>query len=128
VKKSVTPATIGALVRNARIAAGMSQSELGLRIGASRFWVAQFEKGKPSAELGLALRALDALDLGVNVEPRETADASKRPGQVRGRARRVLVVPGVDLRQIIETSTSATKVPSRAGWPAASAGRTSRRS
>lgn len=58
VRRSVTPATVGAQVREARTAAGLSQSQLGARIGASRFWVAQVEKGKLSAEL--ALKALHA--------------------------------------------------------------------
>lgn len=48
---------IGAMVRQAKTAAGLTQGALGTRIGASRFWAADFERGKPLAELGLALRA-----------------------------------------------------------------------
>ena len=73
--KTLNSAAVGALARQARVTAGLSQTELGRRIGASRFWVAQFEKGKPSAELGLALRAMHALGLTVHIEPK---DASQR--------------------------------------------------
>lgn len=59
--RTINPAVIGSLVRQARTTAGLSQTELGHRIGASRFWVAQLEKGKPGAELGLAIKALEAV-------------------------------------------------------------------
>lgn len=58
-----TPADLGALVREARERREWTQTALGTRIGASRFWVAQFERGKPGAELGLALRAVSAVGL-----------------------------------------------------------------
>jgi HTH-type transcriptional regulator/antitoxin HipB len=120
-KKPATPATIGALARDARLAAGLSQSELAQRIGASRFWVAQFENGKPGAELGLALKALDALGLAVHVEPREAA--RKRERTTANRSRQAPVLPAVDLAQIIAKSTSAKAPSSRIGWPAASTSR-----
>jgi DNA-binding XRE family transcriptional regulator len=119
VKKPPTAATIGALVRDARASAGLSQSELGKRIGASRFWVAQFEKGKPSAELGLALKALHALGLDVRVEPREPTG--------RGRAATHPVrqpvptaLPAIDLGRIIAGSTVPARTRSAAGWPVVS--------
>ena len=62
--KPINPAILGALVREGREAAGLTQTQLAERIGASRFWVAAFEKGKPSVELGLALKAIQALRHG----------------------------------------------------------------
>jgi HTH-type transcriptional regulator / antitoxin HipB len=115
-KKPATPATIGALARDARLAAGLSQSELGTRIGASRFWVAQFENGKPGAELGLALKALDALGLGLHVQPRAPTATSDRAAK-RQVPLRTTPVPPVDLARIIAASTTP-KAPSTAGWPA----------
>lgn len=80
-------AAVGTLVRETRVAAGLTQSQLAERIGASRFWVAQFEKGKPGAELGLAIRAINALGLSLHVAPtiqenslqRDTSQASGSP-------------------------------------------------
>jgi HTH-type transcriptional regulator/antitoxin HipB len=45
----------------------MSQAQLADRAGVSRKWIYEFEAGKPSAELGLLLRVLDALDLALEV-------------------------------------------------------------
>ncbi len=56
-----TPAAIGALIRDRRRALGLDQAELAARIGVSRLWVNQIERGKPGAGLGLVLRALAAL-------------------------------------------------------------------
>lgn len=119
VKKPPTAATVGALVRDARTAAGLSQSELGKRIGASRFWVAQFEKGKPSAELGLALKALHALGLDVRVEPRE-ATGQGRAGTHPVRQPVPSALPAIDLRRIIAGSTVPARTRSAAGWPVVS--------
>lgn len=60
-QKSVTPATVEVLVRDARTAAGRSRSELGTRIGASRFWVAQLE-----TERRAEARAQDAASVGTH--------------------------------------------------------------
>lgn len=118
-QKSVTPATFGALVRDARTAAGLSQSELGERIGASRFWVAQFEKGKPSAELGLALKALHALGLSVRVEAGGTSKSRTGGTRTTGAS----PIPLVDLGGIIAAHTVAPKAKSAKEWPSAVAKR-----
>ncbi len=76
--RSLNSAAVGAVVRQARLAAGITQTELGQRIGASRFRVAAFEKGKPSAELGLALKALHALELEIRIEPEGVAVGGER--------------------------------------------------
>ncbi len=60
---------LGAAVRAARREQGLTQADLADRIGATRAWVSSFEGGKPSAELGLALRAVAALDLVVDLVP-----------------------------------------------------------
>lgn len=56
-----TPADIGALIKDRRKALGLDQSDLADRIGVSRLWVNQIERGKPGAGIGLVLRALAAL-------------------------------------------------------------------
>lgn len=56
-----TPQDIGALLRETRKKAGLGQAELARRIGVSRQWVVEVERGKPRAEIGLVLRALNTL-------------------------------------------------------------------
>lgn len=59
-------ADIAAAVRGRRLELGLSQEQLARRAGVSRKWVYEFEAGKPTAELGHAMRVLDAL--GVHLD------------------------------------------------------------
>lgn len=61
-----TPADLGAVIRERRKQLGLDQAELATRTGVSRQWVIGIERGRARAELGLALRALDALGLRLN--------------------------------------------------------------
>ena len=121
-KQSVTPAAVGALVRDARIAAGLSQSQLGKRIGASRFWVAQFEKGKPSAELGRALKAVQAIGLTVRFQPPDPPGNHVRSATGRRQSTNAGGLPPVDLGRIIASTTLSTTAASPVldGWPTVS--------
>ena len=67
-----TVETLGELVRDQRKQRGWSQSRLADKIGASRLWVGQFEKGKETVEMGLVLKAVRALDLGLAASLRKT--------------------------------------------------------
>ncbi len=58
---------LAAVVRGRRRDLGLSQAELATRAGVSRKWIYQFEAGKPTAELRLILRVLDALGLVLDV-------------------------------------------------------------
>jgi HTH-type transcriptional regulator/antitoxin HipB len=58
----------GALVRDRRKRRGLSQQALADAIGASRWWVNEFERGKPRAELSLVLRALETLGVRLQAE------------------------------------------------------------
>ena len=114
----MNPAVVGALVREGREAAGLTQTQLAERIGASRFWVAAFEKGKSSAELGLALKAIQALGLSIRITP--VADAATK------QARRPERVPLANrsgyasLANIIAQATLTHAAPSQVvGWPGA---------
>jgi HTH-type transcriptional regulator / antitoxin HipB len=60
-----TPRDIGALIKDRRRAMGLDQAELAERIGASRLWVNQVERGKPGAGIGLILRALAAVGVEI---------------------------------------------------------------
>lgn len=58
-----TARDLGAAIRDARLGKGWTQAELAVRIGTSRQWVISLERGKASAELGTALRAVAALGM-----------------------------------------------------------------
>ncbi len=109
---SITAAAMGEAVRQARLKAGLSQSALGDRIGASRFWVAQFEQGKPSAELGLALKAVQAVGLSLAIaasgedvrvgSSRHTSASTVPPGAPSP-------IPQISLDQLILTAKGNSK-------------------
>lgn len=63
-----TPVDIGSAIRDRRRRLGLDQDELAQRVGVSRKWVIDVEKGKPRAEVGLLLRTLDALGLRLSLE------------------------------------------------------------
>jgi transcriptional regulator with XRE-family HTH domain len=63
-----TPREIGLLIRDRRLAVGVTQAALAERVGASREWVRLLESGKPRLDLGLTLRALTALNITLNAE------------------------------------------------------------
>ncbi len=62
-----TPRDLGAVIRDRRRSRGLDQQELAQKIGVSRQWVLAVEKGKPRAEVGLILRALDALGVALSI-------------------------------------------------------------
>jgi HTH-type transcriptional regulator / antitoxin HipB len=66
---------LAAAVRGRRRDLGLTQAELATRAGVSRKWVYEFEAGKPSAELRLILRVLDALGLTLELGYQDDARA-----------------------------------------------------
>jgi HTH-type transcriptional regulator / antitoxin HipB len=72
-----TPKDVGALIRQRRLDLGLSQLELAQRVGVSRQWIVDVERGKPRAELGLVLRALDALGAGLRAS--DSAHGERTP-------------------------------------------------
>lgn len=74
-----TMGDVGALVRSARTARGMTQAELAGQLRMSRDWVVRLEKGHPRLEVQ---RVLDALRVvGVSLEatvPEATSNRRKR--------------------------------------------------
>ena len=69
-----TPAELGAILRDRRKKLKLGQSTLAKRIGVSRQWVIEVEHGHARAELGLVLRALDALDIRLDAGTEQTSD------------------------------------------------------
>lgn len=70
---------IAAAARGRRLDLGLNQAELARRVGVSRKWLVEFEAGKPSAELGLALRVLD--ELGLVLDLSTEAEATSLAGE-----------------------------------------------
>lgn len=68
-----TPTDLGAVIRDHRRQRGLDQQELAKKIGVSRQWLVEVEKGKPRAEVGLVLRALDALGVALSIDSTATS-------------------------------------------------------
>ena len=64
-----TMAELGALVREARERAGMTQTELDQRARVSREWLLKVEAGRTSAEMPRVLAVLAELGLVLDVHP-----------------------------------------------------------
>jgi HTH-type transcriptional regulator/antitoxin HipB len=68
-----TPTDLGAAVRDRRKQLGLDQSTLAKRIGVSRQWLIEVERGHPRAAMGLVLRAIDALGIRLDVSAEQTS-------------------------------------------------------
>jgi HTH-type transcriptional regulator/antitoxin HipB len=58
-----TPTDLGALIRDRRRRLRLDQKSLAEKVGVSRQWIVEVEKGKPRAEVSLILRTLDTLGI-----------------------------------------------------------------
>jgi HTH-type transcriptional regulator / antitoxin HipB len=58
-----SPSELGALIRGRRRELGLDQGALADKVGVSRQWIIEIEKGKPRAAVGLILRTLNALGI-----------------------------------------------------------------
>jgi len=65
---------LGQLVRHRRRQRRMSQSQLCEEAAVSRRWLSDFESGKPTAEIGLVLRVIQALGLALDVSEAPTPE------------------------------------------------------
>ena len=71
---AASAADLGSMLREARKAKKMSQTELAAMVGVSRQWVISAE-GAPTARVDLMLDALRCVDLLVDVVRDDTGDA-----------------------------------------------------
>lgn len=69
-----TPLSLGQAVRGRRTDLGLSQLQLAEAIGVSRQWIIDVEAGKATVGIGLVLRLLEGLGLGLTVVERHTID------------------------------------------------------
>jgi HTH-type transcriptional regulator/antitoxin HipB len=73
------PIDIGAAIRDRRRRLFLGQDELAARVGVSRKWIIDIEKGKPRAAMGLVLRTLAALGLRLSITEEGAPVRRKRP-------------------------------------------------
>lgn len=83
-----TPRELGALIRDARRDANLTQAELASRLGFSQGWVSEIEQGKERADIGRVMRTLSILGMRVDVSFDQTAcvagvEAAGRIGAVQ---------------------------------------------
>jgi HTH-type transcriptional regulator/antitoxin HipB len=86
-----SPSELGALIRARRRQLGLDQSGLAEKVGVSRQWIIEIEKGKPRAAIGLLLRTLNAL--GIILDARNEPAQKAKPS-----------AHGVDLDALIEAA------------------------
>jgi HTH-type transcriptional regulator/antitoxin HipB len=91
-----TPADLGALIRDRRTKLALDQRSLAQKVGVSRQWIVEVEKGKPRAEIGLLLRTIDTL--GINLTTEEEAPGKKRH-----------IAPSVDIDSIVDAARGEKK-------------------
>lgn len=92
----ISPVQIGSLVRKARTRKGLTQAELAAQIGVTRQWVGMLERGKPSVELDLTLKALAAVDMQINI-----FDSADNPSN-HSAAAPAKPVPFIDINKVID--------------------------
>jgi HTH-type transcriptional regulator/antitoxin HipB len=90
-----TSSDISALIRDRRTHLAWSQADLAKRVGVSRIWIIQLEKGKPTAQIGLTLRTLK--ELGIMLDASASAAASSRR----------TVAAAIDLNRIVRGKSPA---------------------
>jgi y4mF family transcriptional regulator len=91
-----TPSALGALIRARRRELKLDQATLAALAGVSRPWLSAVEKGKPTAEIGLVLRALAALGLILDVRPEGAERHASTPTQSN--------LPQIDVDRIVSSS------------------------
>jgi HTH-type transcriptional regulator/antitoxin HipB len=89
------PSDIGAMVRAARQARGLNQQELSDKLGVSRWWVNEFERGKATARLDIVLRTLN--ELGITLSASLAGDSEIEPSTAG------MSGTGIDIDDIADT-------------------------
>lgn len=93
-----TAQDIGLMIRAQRRKLGLDQRSLAERVGVSRQWIVDAEKGKQRAPVGLLLRTLDTLGLRVSIVA--DATAPQRPSSV---------TPAIDIDALVEKARGSKR-------------------
>jgi HTH-type transcriptional regulator/antitoxin HipB len=97
-----TPADLGALIRDRRKKLRLGQKSLADKVGVSRQWLVEAEKGKPRTEIGLLLRTLGALGIALDAEKDED-------GKPKGKSVSHSVDAYVDIDSIVDSARRKRK-------------------
>jgi len=91
-----TPIDLGAVIRDRRMKLGLDQKSLATKVGVSRQWIVDVEKGKPRAPISLVLRTVEAL--GIHLAVNEPGKTKQQQG-----------LPPVDIDSIIASAREKRK-------------------
>lgn len=72
------PSELGAIIMNVRRKRSFSQAQLAERLGVSRIWLGQVERGKASPRLDLILRVLNELEITLSAR---ASDSPSEPAE-----------------------------------------------
>jgi HTH-type transcriptional regulator/antitoxin HipB len=75
---------VAVAVRGRRLSLGLSQADVAKRARVSRQWIGEIESGKPTAELQLVIRLLDALGLCLSLDERDAHSLESQPAAPAG--------------------------------------------
>jgi len=89
-----SPAALGAVIRDRRRELGLEQRTLAEKVGVSRHWVMDVERGRPGAEVGLVFRALRVLGIVLNAGPAPAGPKDR---------------PKIDLDELIDAARKARR-------------------
>jgi HTH-type transcriptional regulator/antitoxin HipB len=103
-----TPIDLGSAVRDRRRRLKLGQDELAARVGVSRKWIIDVEKGKPRAEIGLVLRTFDALGLRLSLDDDESS-ARAAAGFAEQGATGFCDVPAIDIDRLLDDAQARRK-------------------
>ena len=93
-----TSTDIGHLVREQRKKRGWTQAIFAKRLSVSRLWVVQLEQGKETLQLGLVLRALNELEMPIQIHLSSPTRTTKPES-----------LPSIDLDEVIRECTGPMK-------------------
>jgi HTH-type transcriptional regulator/antitoxin HipB len=97
-----TPADLGALIRDHRTRLGLDQKSLAEKVGVSRQWIVDVEKGKTRAEIGLLLRTVGALGIALDAE-------KEAPGKPKDTSLSHGVHAHIDIDSIVDSARRKRK-------------------
>ena len=93
-------ADVGALIRDRRKAAGLTQGDLAAKLGTSQRWISELERGKPTAELEMVLRTVNALGLSLTADTTQpTAPDTAAP---KGKAKAAGSRPRLNVNDLVD--------------------------
>ena len=78
IRRYLTPAEIGEIIRTSRKASGLRQDELAGAAGVGLRFIVEIEAGKPTAQIGKTLNVLAALGCSLEITPPPEAIGTRK--------------------------------------------------